>query len=263
MKKLFSKTSLVIRSFGVSPGSFFPALKGIPYYFRNLRELKRQLSSGDSEFKISGYYPCLPDRFENSGSVPLHYFFQDLYVARRLYQNNPHKHVDIGSRLDGFVSHVAVFRAIEVIDIRDMKNNIPNVQFIRADLMADNFGYHDYCDSVSCLHTIEHFGLGRYGDPVNADGHILGLKNITGILKKGGRLYLSTVIGPQRIEFDAHRVFSVRYLIGLLEKDYSIERFSYVDDNNHFYPSAELSEKDIANNFNCNYGCGIFELVKK
>ena len=30
------------------------------------------------------------------------------------------------------------------------------------------------CDSLSCLHTVEHIGLGRYGDPVNCDGHLVG-----------------------------------------------------------------------------------------
>ena len=250
-----------MRTFGFSPRHFFSAVKGIPFFFHNMKSIKSQLSG--SEFKISSYYPCFSDRFETSGSIPMHYFYQDLYVARRLYENNPHKHVDIGSRIDGFVAHVAVFREIEVIDIRDIKNTIPNVQFIRADLMSEDFGFAGYCDSISCLHTIEHFGLGRYGDPVNKDGHITGLKNISRMLKQGGRLYLSTVIGPQRIEFDAHRVFSVRYLIDHLEKTYRIENFSYIDDDNNFYPSAELTNDNVENNFHCNYGCGIFELIKK
>ncbi len=263
MNKFLSKAGHLLRTFGFSPNRFIPALKGIPYYFRNKKELKEQLTSSGSGFSISAYYPCFSDRFDKSGSMPLHYFYQDLYCARKLFKNNPHKHVDIGSRIDGFVAHAAVFREIEVIDIRDIKDKIPDVHFIRADLMSENFSYIDYCDSVSCLHTIEHFGLGRYGDPVNVNGHIRGLNNITMMLKHGGRLYLSTVIGPQRIEFDAHRVFSVRYLMDLVKADYEIECFSYIDDNNNFYPSAELTEKNIGNNFNCHYGCGIFELIKK
>jgi len=263
LNKFISKAGHLLRTFGFSPNQFLPAVKGIPYYFRNKKELNKQLESSGSGFNITAYYPCFSDRFDKSGSIPLHYFYQDLYVARKLYGNSPKQHVDIGSRIDGFVAHTAVFREIEVIDIRDIKDTIPNVHFIRADLMADNFSYKNYCDSVSCLHTIEHFGLGRYGDPVNVNGHIRGLKNITGMLKPGGRLYLSTVIGSQRIEFDAHRVFSVRYLLELVQADYDIECFSYIDDNNNFFPSAELTEKNIDNNFNCHYGCGIFELIKK
>ena len=263
MNKFFSKAGHLVRTFGFSPRSIIPAVKGIPYYFRNKKELKKQLSQINPDFEITTYFPCFGDRFEKSGSVPLHYFYQDLYVARKLFENNPLKHVDIGSRIDGFVAHAAVYREIEVIDIRDINDEIPNVKFIRADLMSDHFSYVDYCDSVSCLHSIEHFGLGRYGDPVDVHGHIRGLQNITRMLRHGGRLYLSTVIGPQRIEFDAHRVFSIRYLIGLLEKDYRIECFSYIDDQNNFHPSAELTEDNINENFFCNYGCGIFELIRK
>ena len=31
-------------------------------------------------------------------------------------------------------------------------------------------------DSLSCLHTLEHFGLGRYNDPINVKGFEIGLK---------------------------------------------------------------------------------------
>jgi SAM-dependent methyltransferase len=184
-------------------------------------------------------------------------------VAQKLFKNFPAKHVDIGSRIDGFVTHVASFRKIEVMDIRETKEAISNVTFIKADLMSDAFSLNDYCDSVSCLHTIEHFGLGRYGDPIDINGHLKGLKNIVRMLKKNGRLYLSTLIGSQRIEFDAHRVFSVKYLIDLFEDDFIVENFSYIDDDNRIHTSVELSQKNVQNNFMCNYGCGIFELIKK
>ena len=257
------KTTRLLSTLGFSPKQLILALKGFPYFFRNKKELRKQLSKSKIPFSITNYYPCPVDRFDQAGTIPLHYFHQDLYVARRLFENNPSKHVDIGSRLDGFIAHAAVFRQIEVMDIREIRNEIPNVIFLRTDLMSNDFGLNDYCDSVSCLHTIEHFGLGRYGDPVDINGHIKGLNNIVKMLKKNGRLYLSTVIGSQRIEFDAHRVFSVQYLIDLLDKNFSIERFSYIDDENNLHPSAELSEANINDNFGCNYGCGIFELIKK
>ncbi len=263
MKIFFSKIKLLLESLGFFPKQFLFSLKGIPCFLRNRSQIKRQLSNSGIPFNITTYYPHLADRFDTAGSIPLHYFHQDLYVAQKIFKNNPVKHVDIGSRVDGFVAHIAAFRQIEVIDIREIKGNIPNVSFLRADLMSNDFNLHDYCDSISCLHTIEHFGLGRYGDSVDVNGHLKGLKNITNMLKKNGRLYLSTVIGPQRIEFDAHRVFSVKYLIDLIENDFTIENFSYIDDNNKLHVSAELSEKNIQNNFLCSYGCGIFELIKK
>ncbi len=263
--KLFtlSMFTILLKESGLYPKNLFYMLKGFPVYLRNKSLLKKQLKETNAPFKITRLYPQLTDRFDTAGSFPLHYFYQDLYVAQRVFNNSSLKHVDIGSRIDGFVTHVASFREIEVIDIREIKGNIPNVSFLRADLMSNVFNLRDYCDSVSCLHTMEHFGLGRYGDSVDVNGHLKGLKNITNMLKKNGRLYLSTVIGPQRIEFDAHRVFSVKYLIDLIENDFTIENFSYIDDKNKLHVSAELSEKNIQNNFLCSYGCGIFELIKK
>jgi len=43
--------------------------------------------------------------------------------------------VDIGSRVDGFVAHVASFREIEVFDIRPITTKVPGATFIQADLM--------------------------------------------------------------------------------------------------------------------------------
>ena len=38
-------------------------------------------------------------------------------------------------------------------------------------------------ESLSCLHALEHFGLGRYGDPINPEGNIIGLENMIKILR--------------------------------------------------------------------------------
>ncbi len=117
-------------------------------------------------------------------------------------------------------------------------------------------------DSLSCLHTLEHFGLGRYGEPVNYNGYLLGLDNLYKILKKDGKFYFSVPIGPQRIEFDAHRVFSINYLLKLFDNKYHIDCFSYVDDEGNFHENQLIQDSSKNDNFGCNYGCGIFEMTK-
>ena len=117
-------------------------------------------------------------------------------------------------------------------------------------------------DSLSCLHALEHFGLGRYGDPVNYNGYLLGLDNLYKILKKDGKFYFSVPIGPQRIEFDAHRVFSINYLLELFDNKYHIDCFSYVDDKGNFHENQSIQDSGKNDNFGCNYGCGIFEMTK-
>jgi SAM-dependent methyltransferase len=242
---------------------FFTYLKGMPVFLKEYGEIRRQASASRESFPFGKLYPCLQEKDQESGVLTEHYFYQDLYVARKVFQNNPVRHVDIGSRIDGFVAHVASFREIEVLDIRDLHLAIPSIRFTRADLSAKEFPLTDYCDSLSCLHALEHFGLGRYGDPVDYDGHLVGWENMHRILKKGGKFYFSVPIGAQRIEFNAHRVFSVVYLLHLMEKRYDIESFAYINDAGNFISDAALDEASIRENFGCRYGCGIFEMTRR
>ena len=239
------------------------ALRGVPAYFGDLRAFRHQRRSAVTKFASGRLYPCLDDRYAQSGSATGHYFHQDLLVARHIHANNPATHVDVGSRVDGFVAHVASFRSIHVLDVRPLSNSIPNITFMQADLMAridDSLA--GFCDSLSCLHALEHFGMGRYGDPVNYDGYLRGLDNLHRILRTGGKLYLSVPIGPQRIEFNAHRVFSVAYLLKCVAGRYRVDRFSYVDDDGDLHEDVPINERNAADSFGCWYGCGILEMSK-
>ena len=80
---------------------------------------------------------------------------------------------------------------------------------------SDELGY---CDSLSCLHAVEHFGLGRYGDPINPEGVQIGIANMIKLLTPGGKFYLSTPIGRERVEFNANWVFDPRTIIDYAEK---------------------------------------------
>jgi hypothetical protein len=78
----------------------------------------------------------------------------------------------------------------------------------------------------------------------------------------GGTLYLSAPIGEQRIEFNAHRVFGLSYLIPILKENFILKNFSYVDDLGELHENVILTEQEISDNFGCHYGCGIFELSR-
>jgi len=208
-------------------------------------------------------YPILDERFKTSGTMSGHYFHQDLYVARQIFFNKPKRHIDIGSRTDGFVAHVAVFREIEIIDIRSQTSKVKNIKFKQANFMKLPIDLVEACDSASSLHAIEHFGLGRYGDPIDYNGHLKAIENITKMLKKNGTFYFSAPIGKQRIEFNAHRVFSIQYLINIFKKNFDLKEFSYVDDKGDFFENILLDKQKIDQNCGCNLGCGIFILKKK
>lgn len=225
-------------------------------------KIKKQLKNY-KDFKIKKLFPIFTDKEQSAGNASGHYFHQDLYVARQICQESPTKHLDIWSRIDGFVAHVASYRDIEVLDIRPISNKIKWIRFVQSDLMNLPKEYVNYTDSLSCLHTIEHFGLWRYWDPIDVEGHIKWLDNMYKILQKWWVFYLSTPIWPQRIEFNAHRVFDIQYLLSYFWDKYELMSFSYVDDKGDFHEDIDLSDKLIKNNCNCRYGCGIFILQKK
>ena len=262
MKAIFKSINSTFRSFGIDPVIFINAIRGIPFYLNDRVKIKKQKGK-DSNFYFGRNYPILGERFSESGTMTGHYFHQDLFVARKIFNDNPNKHVDIGSRTDGFVAHLAVFRKIEVLDIREQTSRVKNVSFRKADLMQLPDDMTNYCDSISALHSIEHFGLGRYGDPVYYYGYLKALENITKILQSRGKFYFSVPIGPQRIEFNAHRVFSVKYLLELLNKDFILNSFSFIDDAGDFHEEVLLIPENIESSFSCTYGCGIFELTKR
>ena len=257
MKRLTSLLNFI----GLYPDTLWITLNNLPWYFKTYKELKRQKGS-DKLFFFGKKYPVLNERFSTSGTMSGHYFHQDLYVARKILQNSPIRHLDIGSRTDGFVAHVAVFREIEICDIRNQVSTVKNIIFRQADLINLPVDLINNYDSVSSLHALEHFGVGRYNDPIDYYGYQKAINNIYKILKPGGIFYFSVPIGVQRIEFNAHRVFSVNYLMGLLKENFEIRAFSYVNDNGDFFENVQLISHDVDINFKCHFGCGIFELIK-
>jgi len=250
-----------LSNFGFDPVKTINALRALPDYLIELNLFKK---AGCKDFKNITLYPCLSDRYDTSGTGKGHYFHQDLLVAQKIFKTQPRRHVDIGSRIDGFVAHVAAFREIEVFDIRTNQLHINNIIFRQLDFMLPlPSEFHGYSDSVSCLHAIEHFGLGRYGDHIDPEGFHRGLENISRLCTIGATVYLGVPIGAQRVEFNAHRVFSTSFLLELLEKQYKIASFSYIDDLGNLYENVDLNRDEINNNYHCTFGCAIFELIKK
>jgi hypothetical protein len=167
-------------SLGIDPVKL-ATLRYLPQFISDVKEFKRQGG------KIGRYYPILTDYKDSAGSARGHYFHQDLLVAGYIHERHPGRHIDVGSRIDGFVAHVASFRKIEVIDIRPLDpTGHENIVFVQADLMKNDPRLIESTDSMSCLHALEHFGLGRYGDRIDPEGHMVGIKNLVSMLKIGG-----------------------------------------------------------------------------
>lgn len=242
--------------FGLDARRLGRSIKGIPRYVVGWFQFRR-LYKGKMNFQ-----PCLYDWYEEGGATKNEYFLQDLYVARKIHAAKPEKHVDIGSRIDGFVAHVASFREVEVFDIRPVTSEIPGIVFRQANLMDSPAEFSEYCDSLSCLHALEHFGLGRYGDPIDPYGYEAGLRNMVKVLRSGGLFYLSVPIGEQRVEFNAHRVFSPALVVRLATAHgLSLREFAWIGPGRKVIQSTD-PEQDMAQLEKARYALGIFTFYK-
>jgi SAM-dependent methyltransferase len=256
MRRIYLYSGLYIDFIGSLSLKYFALRNQLKLY-------KQQAEKSVAKFPITELQAHYEDKKDNAGELDYHYFWQDLFVAQRIALNCPEKHIDIGSRIGGFVAHVASFRKIEVFDIRPLEIDIDNITFRQVDLMQLNTEFINYTDSISCLHALEHFGLGRYGDSIDFEGYLKGFENIGKMLKTGGKFYFSVPLGTQCTVFHAHRIFSLRYLLDMIEPNYRIDAFSFVDDQNIFHKKVEINNKIITDNAGCNFGCAIFELTKK
>jgi len=242
-----------IRVLGFDPVKILRSIKALPLYWRELSIFRRNLNKS---VWVLHTRPILDERNAESASLG-EYFWQDLFVAKRIIESNPERHIDVGSRVDGFVAHVACVRNVEVLDIRPMTATIPNVSFTRWDITNPREDLKGVADCVTCLHTLEHIGLGRYGDPLDPDGWKKALASLAGVVAPGGALWLSVPIGVQRVEFNAHRVFSP-----ITIRD-EAQRAGLVVAEFHYLQGAQLFhstdvEEDMNRLGRADYGLGIF-----
>src|ERR1700752_4310950 len=114
-------------AFGFQFANAYVALKGLRRYWSDYRKIMGLNSTANNPWEIRSNYPCLTDFYDQSGIARGHYFYQDLMVAQKISERKPRKHLDVGSRIDGFVAHVASFREVEVLDIRALNSVVPNI----------------------------------------------------------------------------------------------------------------------------------------
>lgn len=245
-----------IRAIGLDPRRLRFAGQ-FPRYLRDLNRWKRRGGS------VSSLFPVLNDWSDQAGSASSAYFHQDMLVARKIFAAQPLRHIDVGSRIDGFVAHLAVFRKVEVLDIRPLQTPVHNVRFIQADLMNVPQDLQSSAESLSCLHALEHFGLGRYGDPIDPEGHLKGFKSLVSMLQPNAAFYLSFPIGRPVVEFNAHRVFGCEEVLSwpgseLLE----IRGFDFVDDEGALHENVPV-DRIASQCADLRHGCGIYTFIRR
>lgn len=246
---------------GLDPRKTWRTITSTPGYFNDARAYEARLQPSSYSFKHfpltrGNLFPYLGDKYEQAGQASGHYFHQDIWAARKIFQRNPKTHLDIGSSLEGFIAHLLVFRSVTVIDIRALKSNVEGLTFIQDDATNLQTIQSNSCGSISSLHAVEHFGLGRYGDPIDPDGWHKAMRALARVVAVGGRLYFSVPIGRERVEFNGHRIFAPATVLEAFS-DLRLLEFSAVGDDGNFRPNQDPAAFGTAV-----YSCGLFEFTK-
>jgi hypothetical protein len=209
------------------------------------------------QVRLGDCFPILSDKQDSAGMAGGHYFHQDLWAAKKIFVRRPANHTDIGSRVDGFVAHLLVFMPVTVVDIRKLGSDLEGLTFLQDDATELGQVDTDSIASLSSLHAAEHFGLGRYSDPIDPQACFKFMSALQRVLSPGGRLYFSVPIGRERVEFNAHRVFAAQTILNsfpLLQ----LVSFSLVGDDGRLYQNvdpAAIPPSELA--------CGLFEFTKQ
>jgi hypothetical protein len=208
-----------IREFGIDPTKTLGALQAIPTLLSDVIKFRHDEEHGKLTFS-----PVLLDFKSSAGAADGHYFWQDLICAQWINLENPSQHFDVGSRVDGFIAHLLSTREIISLDIRPLAVEIPRLKVALGNAQEPLRAKLGEFDSVSSLHSVEHFGLGRYRDALDSSGHIKGIRNIADCVKIGGNLYLSFPIGVPEVQFNAQRILKPTLLSEILP-DFSLIEF--------------------------------------
>lgn len=233
------------------PLNFFKGILGYTWYLRDLVKFKAK--NPKIRIKLIDLYPQLHDKTSKT-KLDAHYFYQQLWLFENVLKNKPKEHVDVGStyQMSGYLSKIV---PTTFIDIRPIDAKIENLKVLDASILDLPFPDNSV-ESISCLHVIEHIGLGRYGDDIDPDGWKKACKELQRVLTKGGRLYLSIPIGKPRVCFNAHRVFGPYVIIGAFNM-LKLLNFSFIDDGGYMKTHGDIDDCK-----NQNYACGLYLFTK-
>lgn len=197
-------------------------------------------------------YLCLDDRTSTT-SFDRHYIFHPAWAARVLAQTRPEFHVDISSSLH-FCTLVSAFIPVRFYDYRPVNLKLETLSSERADLLSLPFEDNSI-PSISCMHVVEHVGLGRYGDSLDYNGDLKAIRELKRVLAPGGTLLFVVPIGQPKIMFNAHRIYSYEQIIGYFP-DLGLREFALIPDDPAGEDLIRHATKEMADAQA--YGCGCF-----
>lgn len=254
---------ILIKIMDYIPGTVgvYQFLRGItlmPAFYLDYLSFSRSAKQATVRFPLRkrDFFLCLFDKTSTTPFDP-HYTYHPAWAARVVARINPKKHIDVASTLK-FSTIVSAFVPVDFYDYRPAELKLSGLESKHGDLtnlpFADNS-----VESLSCMHTIEHVGLGRYGDPIDYDGDIKAINELKRVLASGGSLIFVTPIGKPRIQYNAHRIYSYEQIIDYF-KDLKLVEFSIIPDDYKTHGLIENADPSIVKEQS--YACGCFVFTK-
>lgn len=209
------------------------------------------------DIPLTSVLPCL---FENTPFTRFdtHYIYHTSWAARKVKEISPEIHTDISSSLY-FCSIVSAFQKVNFYDFRPANLNLSNLKSEAANLLHLHFADNSL-ESVSCMHTVEHVGLGRYGDKIDPDGDMQAAHELARVVRSGGSLLFVVPVGQPRIQWNAHRIYSYEMVMDMFS-GLKLKEFSLIPDN--ALETGIIINADPAQVAKQSYACGCFWFVKE
>jgi hypothetical protein len=230
-------------------------VRNLPAYKKEYKQFARLATSENSRFPLNwkNRYPCLTDKTDQT-PFDNHYIYHPAWAARILAKTKPDMHIDISSTLH-FCSIVSAFIPVKFYDYRPAPLKLDGLISERGDLMDLPF-VTGTVNSISCMHTIEHIGLGRYGDVLDYNGDVKAINELIRVTKPGGDILFVTPVGKPVLLFNAHRIYDYEQIISHF-KDCTLQEFSLIPEKGPIVNNADpkLVQDET-------YGCGCFWFKK-
>jgi glycosyltransferase involved in cell wall biosynthesis len=200
---------------------------------------------------------CAEDNTVNT-TFDRQYVYHLAWATRVVKQINPTEHTDISSLLF-FPTMLSAFVKVNFYDFRPAQLHLDNLESKPCDLTKLHFQSNSI-QSLSCMHTVEHIGLGRYGDPLDYDGDLKAINELKRVVAINGHLLFVVPIGKARIQFNAHRIYSYKQILSYFN-EFQLKEFALIPDNEQQGGLIRNATEEQSNMQS--YACGCFWFIKK
>jgi len=179
-----------------------------------LKDIVEYMNMPGHESRIT-LEPFLDEKIPQT-TIDKYYFYQDTWAARKIFEIHPSRLLDIGSTallvgiLSQFVSTISV-------DVRPLPVTIPGLECISGTITELPFESRSI-ELASAMCVIEHIGLGRYGDKVDALGSVKAISEISRVIAPGGSVLFSVPVShTNQVAFNAHRIFTKQSILNFFK----------------------------------------------